>query len=139
MSQLRAHANTDNKAPETWYAEYTNRAFVGKVSGDPYHNTISPMWILLYPDDNDLITAHPRLPGNLPDDECVALVAQARAVWFTACGAHRYREMAILAHRDCDVVAVEDALEKAGYTERQYGDDSTTRALREQLLSDEDD
>ena len=140
--KLRIKANVDHEDPEYWFSAYGAHISTA-AAGDVCIQEIDPEWLLAYPDDKDLIAAHPGLPalsgctGPLTDDECAELVALARTAWDAACDMHYYREMVVDAYHCGDLSLVEDRLEAASREERQYGDDPATRDLAKQLLEED--
>lgn len=135
--KLRKNANTDHEAPDDWYNAYG--AYVSTAAaGDVCIHDIDPALLDVYMEDQDLIAAHPNLPGRLTDAECMELVAKARSVWDEATNISYLRTRAVDAYRRGDQQAVEDWLDEAAREERAHGDDIATRDLRSQLLVDGD-
>ena len=133
--KLRKNADTSHEEPEDWYGAYGAHIST-KFAGDVCIQEVDPDWLIECEDDQDLIEAHRGPIRTLTKDEFAELVSRARSVWEAACNQWHYRELAVDAYRQGDLVRVEACLNMAALEERQHGDDPAARALRKQLLEE---
>ena len=131
---LRIDADCTHETPEEWYEAYGGCIYT-QEGGVVSIRAIDTEWLDLYPDDGDLIRDHVAdLGSGMTQDERVALVAHARAVWDAATDLAYFRALAVDAYRIGDAEEVVDCLVKAACEERRYGGDPAASALAAQLL-----
>lgn len=131
--QLRPEADPSHDSAEAMFDAYGWHLST-ESAGDVCVQAVESKWLRDEWTDEQIVAALIEADGDLTRDEAEALCDKARRVWTDLVAIERCLERAVKAYDAGDLDGCVEALQEAGHTETEHGDDPSTSDLANRLL-----